>query len=123
MFSQTAFYCGRYAEPVPGVIAAFERSLIVKRVPPFDAFRCLAAFAKESAAYRALVPALSRACTRAGLALPLARCLRADERPDLIVLEDLGALGYAMRPRLQAQRGFDCPHALRVMEVSSAGFI
>lgn len=81
-----------------------------------DQFRCLAAFAKETDAYCGLVPVLRGLCERAGLALPLARCLHASRtlRPDHIILEDLAELGYSMSPR---QQGLDLQHAMLIMEV------
>lgn len=103
------------AQGTRGSGEAFQRTMIVKRTPKMDQFRCLAAFAKETDAYRVLVPVLEELCARAGLELPLARCLHASKTlwPDHIILEDLVALGFSMRPR---QQGLDLQHALLVME-------
>ena len=42
--------------------AAFRRSMIVKRAPQRDVFRCLAAFDKETDAYCTLVPLMQQVC-------------------------------------------------------------
>ncbi|XP_034252920.1 uncharacterized protein LOC117652260 isoform X2 [Thrips palmi] len=103
------------AQGTRGSGEAFQRSMIVKRTPQTDQFRCLAAFAKETDAYCGLVPTLRSLCERARLPLPLAGCLHASRtlRPDHIILEDLTTLGYSMRPR---QQGMDLQHALLIME-------
>ncbi|KAE8744749.1 EcKinase 1 [Frankliniella occidentalis] len=100
------------ARGVRGNGTGFQRSVIVKRAPDRDRFRCLAAFAKETEAYSVLVPALARAVSWSRLPLP--RCLHASEteRPDHIVLEDLAAEGFAMPPR---GRELDQAHAALVL--------